>query len=178
MGEADQSNVHGALEQGDPRSALISRPLVSIALEGILLVFPQHVVDPARDHPGAKNLTERGDIEGGQAAVDGTLGVDVPADGELRIDVAEGDVGLPFETLDVGGEEVRRGDNDVGRRRGDPERGRCAADWAGWTAECGVRVQWKVFEEGLDSVWKGNWAGQRIISDASSHCVFKLQVKL
>lgn len=169
MGEADQSNVHGALEQGDPRSALISRPLVSIALEGILLVFSQHVVDPARDHPGAKNLTERGDIEGGQAAVDGALGVDVPADGELRIDVAEGDVGLPFETLDVGGEEVRRGDDDVGRRRGDPERGGCAARWG----ECGVRVQRKVFEEGLDSVWKGNCAGQRIISDASSHCVFR-----
>lgn len=173
MGEADQSNVHGALEQGDPRSALISRRLVSIALEGILLVFSQHVVDPARDHPGAKNLTERGDIQGGQAAVDGTLGVDVPADGELRIDVAEGDVGLPFDTLDVGGEEVRRGDNDVGRGRGDPERGRCAADWARWTAECGVRVQWKVFEEGLDCTGKGNCAGQRIISDASSHCVFR-----
>lgn len=173
MGEADQSNVHGALEQGDPRSALISRPLVSIALEGILLVFPQHVVDPARDHPGAKNLTERGDIQGGQAAVDGALGVDVPADGELSVDVAEGYVGLPFETLDVGGEEVRRGDNDVGRRRCDPERGRCAADWARWTAECGVGVQWKVLEEGLDSVWKGNWAGERIISDASSHCVFR-----
>lgn len=163
MGEADQSNVHGALEQGDPRSALISRRLVSIALEGILLVFPQHVVDPARDHPGAKNLTERGDIEGGQAAVDGTLGVDVPAHSELSFDVAEGDVGLPFETLDVGGEEVCGGDDDVGRGRGDPERGRCAADWARWTAECGVRVQGKVLEKGLDSVGEGNWAGQRII---------------
>lgn len=169
MGEADQRNVHGALEESDPRSALISRPLVSIALEGILLVFSQHVVDPARDHPGAKDVSRRGDIKGGQAAVDGALGVDVPADGELRLDVAEGDVGLPFETLDVGGEEVRRGDNDVGRRRGDAERGRCAADWARWTAECGVRVQWKVFEEGLDCTGKGNCAGD----GRSRHCVFR-----
>ena len=61
-------------------------------------------------------------VEIGQTRIKRAIDSNVPANGDIR-ETTEGEVGLPFETLDVCRQEVRGREDDVGSGRGDPESG-------------------------------------------------------
>ena len=129
MRSAYECDVHDALEKGDPSPALVLRSAVPIPLERVLGVYSEDIVDPTWDHPWPEQLARGGvaitgwrDVQAWETSIDCALWVDIPADCDV-VHVAECDVGLPFETLDVCRQEVRGREDDVGSGRGDPECG-------------------------------------------------------
>ena len=82
--------------------ALVLGGLVPVAVEGAGGVA-EACVRPGGD---AARGEERGvgEMEVGETGVEGALGGDVPAEGDV-VESAEGEIGLPLETLDVGAEE-------------------------------------------------------------------------
>ena len=115
MRSAYECGVHDALEKGDPSPALVLCGAVPIPLERVLSVYSEDIVDPAWDHPRPEQLARCGVAIAGwryvqtrETSIDCALWIDIPTNGNV-VDVAECDVGLPFETLDVCRQEVRGG---------------------------------------------------------------------
>lgn len=102
--ETYQGCVHDAFEEGDPGMTLVLGCLVSVALEGVGWMT-ETGVGPVGD--AARGEETRGrvrEMEIRETGVEGALGRYVPAESDA-VDATEGEVGLPFETLDVGAEE-------------------------------------------------------------------------
>lgn len=122
MGGTHQGGVHDAFEEGDPGMALVLGALVAVAVEGVGGVVEARVC-PGGD--AARGEETVGEVEVGEPGVEGALGGDVPAEGDVA-EAAEGEIGLPLETLDVGAEEggVARGCyGEGGQHDGDAGRG-------------------------------------------------------
>jgi hypothetical protein len=127
--------MHVPLKQRDPRATLVACRLVLVSLQ-LGVCGHKLAISPGRDEVSRHELVF-GDVEVGEAGVEGTVWTDVGTDLE-DLEAAQGKIGLPFEAFDVGAE---RG---VGFLRWmDPE---C---WVGelffgrWEGDGWVGVQWK-----------------------------------
>lgn len=96
--------MYGTFEEGDPGMALVFGGLVAIAVEGVGSVVETFIC-PGGD--AARGKETRGcvwEMEVWKTGIEGAFGRDVPADSDV-VETAEGEIRLPFETLDVGAEE-------------------------------------------------------------------------
>lgn len=96
-----QGSMHDAFEEGDPGMALLLGELIPVAVERVGGVVEPRVC-PGRDAARGEEMV--GEMEVRETCVEGALGGNVPAEGDVG-ETAEGEIRLPLETLDVGAEE-------------------------------------------------------------------------
>lgn len=141
MVSTHQGSVHDALEKSNPGMALVFGALVSVAVERIGCVS-ETGVSPGGD--AARGERRRvWEMEVWETGVECAFRGNVPAESDV-VDTSEGEIGLPFETLDVGAEAdggVARGCNGEGGQH-DVE--------AGWDGDGGVRVEGEAGQESGD----------------------------
>lgn len=93
--------MYDAFEEGNPGMALVFGGLVSVAVEGVGGVV-ETCVCPGGDAARRKERVWK--MEVWEPGVEGAFRRYVPAECDV-VETAEGEIGLPFETLDVGAEE-------------------------------------------------------------------------